>query len=284
MNEGSDGPSLRTADGPARPAPAGRYEVVLSRTASRYHTEAAILDSAAASPLDLTAFVSCYNESELIIGTLDDVRTALEALPIRFEIVVIDDCSQDGSAALVERYIAEHPETSIILRRNLMNQGLAQNYVDGAFIGKGRYYKLFCGDNTEPVDSIRRICSLIGKADMIIPSYSYVEGKSTPRLLLSRLYTALVNLISGHRLKYYNGLAVHLRHNVMRWHPNTRGFGFQADIICMLLDRGATHTEVSVPAVDHGVSRALSTHNVLSVANTLVDLMIRRIGSRIFRR
>jgi hypothetical protein len=41
----------------------------------------------------------------------------------------------------------------------------------------------------------------------------------------------LVNLVTGNRLHYYNGLAVHLGHNVMRWHPNTRGFGFQADIL-----------------------------------------------------
>jgi glycosyltransferase involved in cell wall biosynthesis len=261
-----------------------RYELVLSRAAGRYHSEADLLDPAAAAPLDLTAFVSCYNEASLIVRTLDEVRTALSALPLKFEIIVIDDCSRDDSPALVTRYIADHPETSIVLRRNLVNQGLAQNYIDGAFMGKGKYYKLFCGDNTEPVESIKQICGLIGKADIIVPSYSYVEGKSTPRLVLSRFYTALVNLISGHRLKYYNGLAVHLRTNIMRWHPNTRGFGFQADILCMLLDKGATHMQVSVPAVDSGVSRALSMHNLLSVANTLVDLLIRRIASMVFRR
>lgn len=261
-----------------------RYELVLSQAASQYHSEADLLDPSTSAPLDLTAFVSCYNEAALIVRTLDEVRTALAALPLEFEIIVIDDCSTDNSAALVTRYIADHPETSIVLRRNLVNQGLAQNYIDGAFMGKGRYYKLFCGDNTEPVESIKQICGLIGKADMIIPSYSYVEGKSTPRMLLSRLYTSLVNLVSGHRLKYYNGLAVHLRRNIMRWHPNTRGFGFQADIICMLLDRGATHTEVSVPAVDNGVSRALTVRNVLSVFNTLADILIRRVAALIFGR
>lgn len=261
-----------------------RYEFVLSRAASRHHTEAELLDPSSSTTLDFTAFVSCYNEAGLIVKTLDEVCSALAALPIKFEIIVIDDCSKDDSVALVTRYIADHPETNIVLRRNLVNQGLAQNYIDAAFMGKGRYYKLFCGDNTEPVDSIKQICSLIGKADIIIPSYSYVEGKSTPRLLLSRLYTLLVNLISGHRLKYYNGLAVHLRTNIMRWHPNTRGFGFQADIICMLLDKGATHAEVSVPAVDAGVSRALSMHNLLSVANTLMEILIRRMANAVFRR
>lgn len=54
--------------------------------------------------------------------------------------------------------------------------------------------------------------------------------------------------MSGFRLQYYNGLAVHLRYNVMRWHPNT--FGFQADIICMLLDQGFSYKELPVKTVE----------------------------------
>ena len=44
-----------------------------------------------------------------------------------------------------------------------------------------------------------------------------------------KTFTFLVNLISGYHLKYYNGMAIHLRYNVMRWHPSSYGFGFQAD-------------------------------------------------------
>ena len=59
---------------------------------------------------------------------------------------------------------------------------------------------------------------------MIIPYYVTSEGKSFYCRRLSAAYAGLVNLISGFRLHYYNGPAVHLRYNVMRWHPNTRGF------------------------------------------------------------
>ena len=95
---------------------------------------------------------------------------------------------------------------------------------------------------------------------MIIPYYVTSEGKSLYRRTLSGAYTWLVNMISGFRLRYYNGLAVHLRYNVMRWHPNTRGFGFQADIICMLLEQGFTYKEIPVKTVERrtGGSSALS--------------------------
>jgi len=259
-------------------------EIVLSEAAKKFHRKEVLVDPGSDPAVELTAFVSCYNESDLIIQTLDDIRAALYEVGCTFEIIVVDDCSSDESAAMVSRYIAEHPEDAIILRKNLINKGLAQNYIDGAFLGKGRYYKLFCGDNTEPKDSIVSICRLAGKADIILPNYSSVDGKSGFRKWLSNTYTALVNLVSGNNVGYYNGLAVHRRYSIMRWHTNTRGFGFQADIVCMLLEHGATYLEVSVPAVNRAVSRALTWRNILSVGHTLVDILIRRLAQLVYGR
>jgi hypothetical protein len=73
----------------------------------------------------------------------------------------------------------------------------------------------------------------------------------------------------------------------MRWHPNTRGFGFQADILCLLLDQGFSYKEVPVRTVERkgsGSSRALTFKNMLSVAHTLVDLVFRRISKSVYRR
>src|SRR6185437_7891812 len=115
----------------------------------------------------------------------------------------------------------------------------------------------------------------IGAADMLIPYYVSSEGKSLSRRIISNSYSWLVNLISGFRLQYYNGLAVHLRYNVTRWHPNTRGFGFQADIICMLLDQGFSYKEVPVRTIERRTSgsNALTPRNMLSVSHTLIDLI-----------
>ena len=265
-------------------APSALYRIILSDAARALHDEHVLLDPGSVSSVDLTAFVSCYNEAPLIEQTLEDIRIALRESGISFEIIVIDDCSKDDSSEKVSRYINQHPEDRIILRRNLVNNGLAQNFIDGAFLGKGRYYKLFCGDNTEPPESIVKICRLIGQADIIIPNYSSVEGKSAFRKWLSNTYTNLVNFVSGNQVSYYNGLHLHRRYNIMRWHPNTRGFGFQADIICMLLEHGATYLEVSVPAINRVDSRALTWKNILSVGHTLIDILIRRLARAVYGR
>jgi hypothetical protein len=179
-------------------------------------------------------------------------------------------------------YILAHPDERILLRTNKVNRGLAQNYLDVAFVGKGKYYRLICGDNAEPKETMIAVFREIGQADLIIPYYVTTEGRSLYRRSLSNIYAGLVNLISGFRLHYYNGLAVHLRYNVMRWHPNTRGFGFQADIICMLLNQGYSYKEVPVKTVERRTtgSNALTFRNMLSVAHTLVELIFRRLANR----
>src|SRR6202043_283318 len=154
--------------------------------------------------------VSCFNEAPYIVDTIDTVRAALAELGrLSFEIIVIDDCSSDGSPDIVADYIRAHPDDRILLRRNQVNRGLAQNYLDAAFIGKGKYYRLACGDNAEPQSTMVAVFREIGKADMIIPYYVSSEGKSLYRRVLSNAYSAIVNVISGLRLNYYNGLAVH---------------------------------------------------------------------------
>lgn len=260
-------------------------EVTMTPAAAEHHTVESVLTPARESLTDLTIFISCYNEEPYIITTLETVKAAIaEAGGISYEIIVIDDCSIDSSADLVEKYIRSHPGDRILLRRNKVNRGLAQNYFDAAFVGKGKYYRLICGDDAEPKDTMVAVFREIGQADMLIPYYVSSEGKSLSRRMISNTYSSLVNFISGLNLHYYNGLAVHLRYNVMRWHPNTRGFGFQADIICMLADQGFTYKEVPVRTIERkkGDSKALTFKNMLSVTHTLIDIIIRRISNKIY--
>jgi glycosyltransferase involved in cell wall biosynthesis len=218
-----------------------------------------------------------------MVATLETVRRAMAGLRFTYDIVIIDDASRDGSPELIKQYIAEHPDCNIVFRQNAVNKGWAQNYVDSTFIGRGRYHRAICGDNSEMQATIRTVLRSLGEADIIIPYYVEVRHKRLSRHVVSSTYTFLVNLLSGNSLRYYNGLPVHRRYNVMRWHSDTRGFGFQADILCLLLGQGATYKEVALSAIEQrpGVSTALTCKNLLSVAHTLSDILLRRISNRI---
>lgn len=135
----------------------------------------------------ITLFVACYNESGNIEGTLDVIRAACAEAGITYEVIIIDDASTDGSPEIIRRYMDAHPEMPIHLHVNEKNMGFGENFGEAAFLGTGTYYRVVCGDNVEPVETLVKVFREIGKADIIL-SYrpNDVEGKALSRRLLSK--------------------------------------------------------------------------------------------------
>ncbi len=233
--------------------------------------------------VDLTLFVSCYNEEAYIYETLQSIMKALDQRDLTFEIIVIDDCSSDRSLERIDEFIREHPDLNITVKANKKNQGLAFNFVEAAYLGKGKYYRLMCGDNAEPAEALAGIFKHVGESDMIIP-YQVSTGRTFFRQAVSKTYVFLVNLISGYRLKYYNGCPVFRRVHVVRWHPHSYGFGFQSDLITRLLDEGCSYMEVESWSVENklNLSTALTFRNFLSVVHTLIEISMRRARNILF--
>jgi SAM-dependent methyltransferase len=239
-------------------------------------------------PVDITIAVTCYNEEAFIVDSIENVASALRSVGRSFEIIVIDDVSKDNSAAKVREYMRAHPELPITLKVNETNRGLANNCVEAAFLGRGKYYRLCCGDNPEPNEMLVASFRHIGEADIIVPYQNQqdVEGKSAARKFISQLFTFLVNTITGYDLNYYNGMPIYRRYDVMRWHPSSYGFGFQADILTSLLDEGATYMQVPSMGIDRkgAKSTSVSARNILSVTHTLLELSIRRLRRALYGR
>src|SRR5271156_1032583 len=74
----------------------------------------------------LSILIPVYNEEEYVAAVLDRVLAA--PLPDTGhaqsrELIVVDDASADGSASVVEEYIASHPQAPVRLFRHAKNQG-----------------------------------------------------------------------------------------------------------------------------------------------------------------
>jgi glycosyltransferase involved in cell wall biosynthesis len=237
--------------------------------------------------IDLTLFVPCYNEESRIVGTLETIRAAHAEFTLSFEVIVVDDGSKDQTCAVVEHYQAQHPELPVHLHRNPRNLGLARSFVETSFRGRGRYYRLVCGDNVEPKEAMTALLSRMGQADVVLPYYPILPGKSRSRRAISKTFTFLVNALSGHSIHYYNGCALYRRFHVMRWAPYNYGFGFQADLITMLLDEGADYIELALPGthfVKEGGRSPLNFRNFVSTGHTLFEIFLRRLRRTLFQR
>ena len=232
--------------------------------------------------VDLSILITCYNEHDLIGDTLHTVLQALKESGQRYEILVIDDCSRDGSREVIQRFIDDHPGEPVSFYPNEFTRGLANNFIEGAFLARGKYYRLCCGDNPESKEGLVKLFSLAGRADLILPyqNQEMVKGKSPLRRWLSKTFSAVVNLTSGYKIKYYNGSPIFLRYAILRWPSITYGFGFQADLITRLLDEGVTFTQVPMEnTIDRkgSDSTALSLRNLLSVTHTFLEIVFRRV-------
>jgi glycosyltransferase involved in cell wall biosynthesis len=237
-------------------------------------------------PIDLTIFVACYNEEANIVATLDTIVAACREVGRSYEIVVVDDASRDRSVEIIQQYQRDQPDVRIVLKVNEHNEGLGNNYAEAAFIGRGEWYRLVCGDNVEPKETLVKVFSRIGEAELLIPYRPNEIGRSGFRQLISKAFTGLVNFASGHNIRYYNGLPLTRRYYVMRWHSNAHGFGFQADLITRLLDRGVSYLEIPVEGTERaaGKSTALTLRNLGSVAHSVLTLVIRRISKVVYGR
>jgi glycosyltransferase involved in cell wall biosynthesis len=231
---------------------------------------------------DISFFVPCFNEEENVRGALDKLATVASTLGLSYEIVVFDDCSKDRTVDVVRAYQREHPIAPVRLVAREVNYGVARNFFEGAFLARGRYYRLVCGDDIEPIGSHLALARRIGEADMIIPYFTSIEGRPFHRHIISRVYTKLVNLASGRSLRYYNGCPIYRRFDIVRYHIETTGFGYQAELLTRLLHEGRTFVEVPLASMDRPGSGSLNVRNFVSVAHSLLKISLRRLRVYLF--
>ena len=231
---------------------------------------------------EVTFLVPCLNEEANVVGAIETIMSAINRVGCSFEILVFDDGSRDHTSDVVTMFQAANPQAPVRLFRNKINRGLAYNFVEAAFHGRGRYYRIVPGDNVELAETIESIVRARGTADIIVPHFVEIRNRPFRRKVISKLYTCLVNLASGYRLAYYNGNPLYLRAHVMRFHVECSGFGYQAEFLTRLISEGATYKEIPLVAYDREGSAAINIKNTLSVSHSLMTIALRRLRIVLF--
>ena len=147
---------------------------------------------------DSLVIIPTYNEKDNIEAI---IRTVL-ALPVPFDILIVDDNSPDGTADIVKQLINEFPQRVYLLSRPEKN-GLGQAYIAGFQWALQRPYQYIfemdCDFSHPPQDLLRLREACLNTADVAIGS-RYCKGgqvKNWPlgRILISYLASLYVRLI-----------------------------------------------------------------------------------------
>lgn len=94
--------------------------------------------------LMFSALVITYNQKEFIAETLEGILSQKHSY--RYEIIVGDDCSTDGTQDVLKEYQSRYPDI-IKLSLNEKNLGIVGNYYNTAAKAQGKYLLECAGDD-----------------------------------------------------------------------------------------------------------------------------------------
>jgi len=134
----------------------------------------------------LSVVIPAYNEDKRLPATLDRVVAWLGAQSLEFgELIVVNDGSRDGTAALVERYRAAH--SCVRLLNNPGNRGKGYSVRHGMLEAQGEWVLFSDADLSTPIEDTSRLydAAISAGADIAIGS------RALDRTLVSKHQPAL---------------------------------------------------------------------------------------------
>jgi glycosyltransferase involved in cell wall biosynthesis len=128
--------------------------------------------------IDLTIVVPCLNEVETIVSTLDNVYTALEDQAFNYEIIVVDDISEDETFAVASQWAQQHQGLIPVkvVQRSLHRRGYGAVVRYGAAYGSGRYCIFVSADNVDPVHLIPQMYEEMENGAVLAQCSRYIRA------------------------------------------------------------------------------------------------------------
>ena len=97
----------------------------------------------------LSVIIPVYNEEHRIKKTLLSVRDYLDKQNYEFEILLVDDGSQDKTKEVITKVIKEWPNYQLLT--NIKNRGKGAVVKQGVLAAQGEYVLFTDADNATPI-------------------------------------------------------------------------------------------------------------------------------------
>ncbi len=128
--------------------------------------------------------VPCYNSEAYMRHCIDTLLTGGDQI----EVIIVNDGSSDGTAAIADSYKKEYPDLVKVVHKE--NGGHGSGIMAGLKEAEGLYYKVVDSDDWADEESLQKILKLIESfrekdelLDMIICNYVYEHEGKKPRTI-----------------------------------------------------------------------------------------------------
>lgn len=220
----------------------------------------------------LSVIVPALNEEGNLEAAVSTVLQTIDSRFADYELLIFNDGSTDATGVIADRLAVGNLHIQVI--HNPRNMGFGYNYTRGVKLARMEFVAMFPGDNEIPGEAMRTILSAVGSSDMVVPYITTPSVRPWSRRIISATFVALVNLLFGLRMRYYNGPCVHRRSLLLAVPMQTHGFAYMAAILVRLIRSGHRYVEVpmALQARQHGSSKAFRPKNIVSVLTALTRL------------
>lgn len=232
--------------------------------------------------------IPTYNERE----NIELMVRKVFSLPGEFSLLVVDDGSPDGTAAIVRRLQADHPDRLFLLERE-GKLGLGTAYLAGfrwaLERGYEAIYEMDCDFSHDPDDLLRLTAELEKGADVAVGS-RYVSGVNVVnwpmrRLLLSYFASRYVRCVTRMPVRDATAGFVAYRAEVLRAinldKVRMKGYGFQIEMKYTAWKLGFGIKEVSIIFRDRTMGTSKMSGSILGEAFWgVLGLRFRRFDKR----
>ena len=236
---------------------------------------------------EISIIVPAYNEDVLIHSTLEGLRIYLRSRPERFEIIVVDDGSQDNTVGLVERWMQSN-DVRLKLLVNETNRGKGFSIRRGVQESCGKYVIFIDADLPYELGAIDDFLTALKNGyDLAVGSRvlpeSQVKGVSAVRYFAGQVFSWLEQAILATGLadtqcgfKAFTSTAAK---EIFR-RVTIDGFGFDVEMIYIARKLRYSIQPVAVQMIDrHRVSRVrLVEDSVKMFANLFTIRRLDRQG------
>jgi len=211
--------------------------------------------------LKVLVFIVAYNHEKPIVEVLQRIPPVLGETH-DLQLLVIDDCSGDRTAAAARAYLAEHAWCDYKVLRNPANQGYGGNQKIGyqyAVVNGFDVVALLHGDGQYAPECLPLLLEPFSRSDppdavfgsrMLNRREALKGGMPLYKFLGNRVLTVLQNrLLDSHLSEFHTGYRVYSVPMLRRipFELNTNDFHFDTEIIVQLFSAGASVGELPIP-------------------------------------
>lgn len=141
---------------------------------------------------ELSVVIPCYRTEQALPQLLARLQQSLEALGRPYEIILVDDCSPDGTAVVAAREVARHPHVRYI--ELMFNVGQFRALMCGFAHARGRYVVTMDDDLQHPPEEIGKLYQhLLAHPELDAVFGAYITKKHSSGRNLGSLLVRTVN-------------------------------------------------------------------------------------------